>query len=295
MSVASMIVRHMFGEGDKKRDAGLETPKSVKRFDNISYGPNKKYQVLDVYRPEEAKGDLPVIVIVHGGAWVYGDKEVYQYYGMSLAERGFAVVNFSYRLAPAYRYPAGIEDTNTVFNWILENAPMYGLDTKNLFAVGDSAGGQMLAIYCNILTNPEYAKTFDFVPAQVKLNAVALNCGKYDMTGRIPCDAEKMFKPLMKDIFVNKGTDEERNWATPLNSVTADFPPAFVMTALGDFLKADAPEMVDKFVELGVEHAYVVYGTEEEPLEHVFHCNMKRPEAHVCNDDECAFFKKYIR
>ncbi|MFR5151238.1 MAG: carboxylesterase family protein [Ruminococcus sp.] len=55
---------------------------------------------LDVYRPKQAQGeDLPVIISVHGGAWMYGDKERYQYYCMSLAQRGFAVVNFTYRLA----------------------------------------------------------------------------------------------------------------------------------------------------------------------------------------------------
>ena len=55
---------------------------------------------LDVYRPKlNIKGKLPVIMSVHGGGWVYGDKDVYQWYCMNLAQRGFAVVNYSYRLA----------------------------------------------------------------------------------------------------------------------------------------------------------------------------------------------------
>lgn len=55
---------------------------------------------------------IPVIVSVHGGGWGYGDKERYQYYCMSLAQQGFAVVNFSYRLASKYKFPAPLEDTN---------------------------------------------------------------------------------------------------------------------------------------------------------------------------------------
>ena len=106
MSLTSLIVRYNFGKGDRKRDAGLTTPDDVKRYDNIPYGRDKKWQILDVYRPKEKEGKLPVIISVHGGGWVYGTKEVYQFYCMSLAQRGFAAVNFNYRLAPGHRYPA---------------------------------------------------------------------------------------------------------------------------------------------------------------------------------------------
>lgn len=75
-------------------------------------------QRLDVYRPRAREGEkLPVIISVHGGGWVYGDKDGYQFYCMGLAERGFAVVNFSYRLAPEAKFPASLEDTNAVFRY----------------------------------------------------------------------------------------------------------------------------------------------------------------------------------
>ncbi|MBR1622682.1 MAG: carboxylesterase family protein, partial [Pseudobutyrivibrio sp.] len=91
MSEVSDMIRKMFAEGDDKRDAGLTTPDDVERFDDIIYGEDTKWQVLDVYRPKNVQGKLPVIISVHGGGWVYGDKERYQFYCMSLAERGFVV------------------------------------------------------------------------------------------------------------------------------------------------------------------------------------------------------------
>ena len=116
MEKMSSIVRRQFKEGDDIRDAGLTTPEDVIRYDDIAYGKDSEMQVLDVYRPKDAEGRiLPVIVSVHGGGWVYGDKERYQYYCMSLAQRGFAVVNFSYRLAPEHQFPAPVEDTNSAF------------------------------------------------------------------------------------------------------------------------------------------------------------------------------------
>ena len=91
------------------------------------YGEDKTWQILDVYKPKSAEGKLPVIVNVHGGGWVYGTKEVYQFYCMSLAQMGFAVVNFNYRLAPENKFPSSVEDTNSVFNWIEKNT--YGQGT----------------------------------------------------------------------------------------------------------------------------------------------------------------------
>lgn len=125
MSEVSEKLRNEFGEGDAKRDAGLRTPDDIDRVDNIQYGPDPVWNVLDVYRPKGERRKLPVIVIVHGGGWVYGDKSVYQFYGMSLAQRRFVVVNFTYRLAPEAKYPAPLEDTNQVVTWIHDNQDAY--------------------------------------------------------------------------------------------------------------------------------------------------------------------------
>ena len=158
----SAIVRKTFAVGDMIRDAGLTTSDDIQRFDNIVYGEDKVWQSLDVYRPKaiNIEEKLAVIVSVHGGGWVYGDKKTYQFYCMSLAQRGFAVVNFSYRLAPKSKFPASIIDTNLVFGWILDHAEEYGFDTENVFAVGDSAGAHMLGLYTNLCTNPKYAKVY---------------------------------------------------------------------------------------------------------------------------------------
>ena len=115
---------------DAKRSEGLVTPESIERFDNILYGVDKTTNYLDVYRPKSHNDKLPVIVSIHGGGWVYGNKDIMQFYCMSLAEKGFSVVNFSYRLAPRYKHPTPFVDTNTVFNWIIENANILDIDAE---------------------------------------------------------------------------------------------------------------------------------------------------------------------
>lgn len=288
-------IRQMFKKGDDKRDAGLKTPADIKRYDDIQYASDKKYNVLDVYRPNKAKNKkLPVIVSYHGGGWVYGDKERYQYYCMNLAERGFAVVNYTYRLAPAYKFPAPLEDTNSVFAWILKNADKYGLDTKNLFAVGDSAGGQGLACYAAIVTNPEYAAKYSFkVPKGLKINAVALNCGIYDFSDPAMTNNDQT-KSIMSLYLPNGGTQEEYKMLSAVNWVTSDYPATFIMTATGDFLKMQAPIMAKCLSEHNVPFTYKLYGTQKNQLQHVFHCDIKSKDAKICNDDECNFFLAHM-
>ena len=68
-------IRHDWGLSDAKRDETKKTPENIQRFDNILYGEDKTWQILDVYKPKSAEVKLPVIVNVHGGGWVYGTKE----------------------------------------------------------------------------------------------------------------------------------------------------------------------------------------------------------------------------
>ena len=292
MSFTSRLIRFAFRKSDDKRDSGLSTPENIRRFDNLCYGPDKKWNVLDVYRPKASEGALPVIVSVHGGGWVYGDKERYQYYCMSLAQQGFAVVNFTYRLAPQYRFPAPLEDTNRVFTWLLSHAKEYGFDPTHVFAVGDSAGAQLLGLYCCLCTNPDFGESLSFQAlAGFRPKAVALNCGIYRQQ---KSEKKDLTARLTADYLPGKGTEEELRQVSVAEHVTKDFPPAFVMTAEGDFLAGQALPFTEKLKSLGVQAEYHYYGDSTHVLGHVFHCNIRLPDAQRCNEEECAFFRSFL-
>lgn len=291
MSITSMIMRAKCKRSDDKRDAGLKTPADIVRYDGIVYGPNRRWNVLDVYRPGGGDGKLPVIVSIHGGGWVYGDKERYQYYCMSLAQHGFAVVNFTYGLAPKFKFPSQLEDANRVFSFVLEQAERYGFDAEHVFGVGDSAGAHLLSLYCCLCTNPDYAAQYPFrAPAGFAPTAVALNCGVYEI--RIESKRDHTAK-LMADLLPEKGTAEELRMISPLNHVTDKFPPAIVMTAAGDFVADQAPPMVEKLKKVGAAVDYRCYGEKDHVLGHVFHCDMYSDDAAQCNRDECDFFRSF--
>lgn len=278
-------VRKLFGTNDKVRDEGLTEPENIVKIKDLAYG-NDPEQVLDLYYPSGTGSALPAIVSVHGGGYVYGDKDLYRFYCMSLAQRGFAVVNFSYRLAPGYRFPAQLNDVNAVMQFVVSHAEEYFIDPHNIFFVGDSAGAQMASQYLAAVTNPAYASLLGLEIPKFDVRACALNCGFY-----IPDPHQD--RMLMK-CYLEDPSQVKTEEMDVIAHITSAFPPAFVMTSNGDFLRKRAMPFVDVLTAKGVEAEYHDYCPDDRELGHVFHCNMKEPYAKICNDEECAFFAAHV-
>lgn len=291
MNLSVEEIRTMFGRGDAERDKGLKTPENIKRYDNIPYGDNGKFNLLDVYHVNGIKDAQPTIISIHGGAWVYGMKEVYQYYCMSLAQKGFTVVNFSYRLAPEDKFPCALEDVNNAFLWVKNNYKKYNINLNNIFVVGDSCGAQIASQYLAMLTNSNFAKLFDFKLPDIKVQAVALNCGIYNVKPYV-----ENSKDPMVEAYIGDKKQEMLPLLDTMKYVNKDFPSSYIMTAYYDFLKENAKPMYDYLTSLGIDCEYKMYGNESrQDIAHVFHCNVKIKEAQQCNEDECNFFKKFIK
>lgn len=282
-------MRAEFKKNDDERDAGLPTEVAgVKRFDNIVYGEDEKFNLLDIYLPEDHSDFTPVIVNVHGGGWVYGTKETYQFYCLFLAQHGFAVVNANYRLAPSVVFPQELNDINRVFHWLEVNASKYYLDLNNVFVVGDSAGGQMGEQILAAYTNANYRKYFGYTVPNLKIKAAALNCGAYFVldTGVIVGGVQAYFPPqIVIDKYDQLNVEKY---------ITPDFPPVFLMTATNDFLRNNAYLLSGYLRANNIIHEIHMYGDESNPRGHDFHINQKDSLAEKCNLDELEFFRQYI-
>jgi len=281
---------------DQKRDAGLTTPDNIKRYDDIAYGPYGRYNLLDIYHKKDVMAPQKTIIDIHGGGWTYGDKDLYQHYCMDMAQRGFTVVNFSYRLSPENPFPAALQDINTAFTWVAENAGRYNIDLDKICVTGDSAGAQLASQYLALLSNSAYRQLFSMqIPYdRIVVKAVALNCGCYDMKKCIESGQDDPFLA-----YVSKALSEDRSLTLErmdvIKYINADFPPAYVMTAWYDFLKEEAQPMYELLKEKGIVCEYKLYGNEgDEHMGHVFHLNQRLEEAKVCNDEECAFFDRML-
>ncbi|SDE98056.1 Acetyl esterase/lipase [Fontibacillus panacisegetis] len=298
MSLTSTLLNVLFKKGDAKRDRGLTTPFTIERKDNLDYyGDQTDDHLLDVYYPKGTDKPLPVIISVHGGGWVYGNKESYQFYCMKLAQHGFTVVNFNYCLAPKFKFPAALVDVNAVFHWVKQNAGKFNIDLNNLFVVGDSAGAQIASQYAAIITNPRYAKMFSIQTPDVRIKALGLNCGIFDPLDRVKNETNKfvngLLKNLLKDYLGKELFKYEKEMDVQSNLVPS-FPPSFVACSVNDGLVGHRPVFLDKLKEAEIIHIYKEYGHSDKSINHVFHLNTRNNEAEKLNREQIEFFRQYI-
>ena len=296
MSLTSHIVRTLFTIGDLKRDLGWVPPTDVEAIENVSYGSCDKWHLLDLYRPKDTEGKLPVLLNIHGGAWVYGDKKVYAPYCMYLASQGFAVVNASYRLAPKHTFPAPLEDVGAMVEWVVDHAEEYGLDISNLFFVGDSAGAHLATAYTAIQLNEAYAKSFPGIKVDERFipKGLLLNCGVFDMEVEWKKQGRAL-TPFLTDLLGEKPTVESVKQMSPAQFITSDFPSVHLTTSNGDFLRKHSYRLKEVLEKKSVEVVFKEYGEKKKPQGHVFHLNLKNKVGQECNADQLEFVKQMMK
>ena len=113
---------------------------------DVAYGPYPR-NILDVYKPTRGASPTPVVIFVHGGAYVGGDKSYYGNVTTWFARQNVLGINATYRLAPAAKWPAATEDIAGMVKWTRENAAKFGGDPNRIVLIGHSAGATHVANY----------------------------------------------------------------------------------------------------------------------------------------------------
>ncbi len=125
----------------------MDTSSSRQKWLDVPYANASPAEKLDIYLPDQGQGPFPVIVSIHGGAFIFGDKV-----GIDLEAaqaglaRGYAVVSINYRLSGEARFPAQIHDVKAAIRFIRAHAGQYGLNPDHIAVWGSSAGGHLAAL-----------------------------------------------------------------------------------------------------------------------------------------------------
>jgi acetyl esterase/lipase len=115
-----------------------------RKFLDLPYADRSPAQQLDVYLPDEGDGPFPVIVAIHGGAFMGCDKADMQVLPMLAGlGRGYAVVSINYRMSGEAKFPALVQDAKAAIRWVRANAAGYGFNPGRIAAWGGSAGGYL--------------------------------------------------------------------------------------------------------------------------------------------------------
>lgn len=157
----------------------------VERLRDVPYlGSGRPEHRLDVWRPAHRSGLLPAILYVHGGAFQALSRDSHWLHALALARHGFVVFNVDYRLAPAFRFPAGLQDVCAAALWVQGNAAAWGGDAARLCFAGDSAGANLAAALalCAAIrrTEPWARAVFD---ADLRPRVVSGAYGVYQISG----------------------------------------------------------------------------------------------------------------
>lgn len=127
---------------------------------------------LDVFTPKNNPNPLPVVLMVHGGGWISGNKSLLHPMAKVLAERGFAAITAEYRLSPEAKYPAAVYDINTALKWIKDHAGEFNIDEKQMAILGTSAGGQLAALVGATADNPKFKDPADTSQTFTKVQSI---------------------------------------------------------------------------------------------------------------------------
>ena len=124
--------------------AELPVPDTVSFTRDIEFAnPDNQHLHLNIARPKKASGALPAILCIHGGGFRAGKRESYDKLCLTLAEHGYVAATVTYRLAPAYPFPAAVLDCKAAVRWLRAHAAEQGIDPQRIGVTGGSAGGHL--------------------------------------------------------------------------------------------------------------------------------------------------------
>ena len=212
------------------------------QYHDVAYATSSPSQKLDLYVPNEGNGPFPLIIAIHGGAFLFGDKSDGQQNGpVAGIRRGYAVAAVNYRLAGEAPFPAGINDVKAAIRFMRANAQKFNIDPKRIIAWGDSAGAYFAVMAGVTGTGPSEFDDASLGNPDQKSNVSAI----VDWFG--PIEFAQMDTQLKQSgkgfdnhssadspeskflgVSVKTATDELLKKANPLNYLKGDLP-AFII------------------------------------------------------------------
>jgi arylformamidase len=194
-----------------------------KKIKDITYQPKEtssreEANLLNVFTPRKVTTEKrPVVIFIHGGYWEEGDKDIYGFLGRNFAKNDVVTVVANYRLSPKTSYDGMANDVVAAIRWTQENIDLYGGDAKQIYLMGHSAGGHLIAL---VTTNPKYGIEKGTIKGVILNDAAGLDMKSYLDT----------YPPTSDHNYDVTWTTNPENWkdASPVCFLDADAPPFLI-------------------------------------------------------------------
>ncbi|MES2169389.1 MAG: alpha/beta hydrolase [Actinomycetota bacterium] len=234
--------------------------------------------------PREDSEPLPVYVYFHGGGWTSGDKGPLTKYCASQAVAGMVVVNVNYRTATRHRMSHILDDADAALAWVRDNISAFGGDPTRIVLGGDSAGGQITALYTSMITNAELARHYSITPSlpASSLRGLVQHCSVsdfsvvFDRGFILGIGFVRMLLPLRGRGRSLRGA---ARYLSPIEWIGNGYPPVLVTTSERDFLYQANLNFVARLRSAGVEVETLIYDRSRRNAEHTWQQNARLPES----------------
>ncbi len=208
--------------------------------------------LLDLYLPDRPAAPAPVVVWIHGGGWMYGDRGQVPPVLGHFAGHGLAVASIEYRLSGQAIFPAQLDDVRTAVRWLREHADGYGLDAGAVGLWGSSAGAHLAALAAT--------------SARDEADRVRAVCDGYGPTRLQDMDAQRRPQDVIHGprgsaegrllgVATGDAPQELLDTVDPIAHVTADAPPFLIVHGTDDLLvpPQQSIDLHDALVAAGAE------------------------------------------
>ena len=219
---------------------------------------NATVRLLDLYLPENAQGLLPIIVDIHGGAWIYGSKEINKNYCMYLASQGFAVVNIDYMPLQYDDLRDQVSEILCAYRWVLKNADSYGLDKNAIFLCGNSSGAHLalLSYIVNLSNTLRTIYNVEHVPFTAKA------FGLVTPVADLHFFTNSMLPPALKftsRFFGDRPKMSPQYFCASISDVLRagmTMPPVYLIGSEEDFFKGQSMQLDHTLTRRNVKHVF---------------------------------------
>lgn len=260
--------REDFEKSAAVRDKKFSFPDGVVESRDIPYiADGQKEHLMDVYRPEGKENEtLPVIINIHGGGLLIGNKEFNRYFCARLCLLGYVVFSVEYRLIPDCTVYDQFSDVSTAMTFIHDNLSSYQGNPDKIYGVADSGGAYLLTNVAAMTKNKKFAKAAHTKAPDFSLNALGLISGMFYTTR---FDKIGLFLPsyLYGKGYKKKAIAPYVNIENP--EIVSALPPCFLVTSHSDNLEHYTVKFEKALKANRVSHKMLRFGKNKK-LTHAF-------------------------
>lgn len=247
-------------------------------------GDGIRHHRLDVISPRGHASALPVYIYFHGGGWTSGDKGALTKYCASQAAAGMVVVNVNYRPAIKFRMTHILDDADAAIGWVRDNIARFGGDPSRIVLGGDSAGGQIAALYCAMLANPELALHYSLAPAlpPAALKGLVQHCSVSDFSVLFERDfvlGIGFVKMLLPHGGRGRSLRAAARYLSPIEWVAPGHPPVLITTSERDYLYQANLNFAARLRSVGANVETLIFDHSRRNTEHTWQQNAALPES----------------